>query len=57
MYVCVCVCVVVYSLLSLKEMDTARPVQILVDVVCLSNNRNTFAKGMNPIILLQAMGK
>ena len=32
-------------------------VQILAEAVCISNSANTLGKGMNPIILLPAMGK
>ena len=38
-------------------MDTVTRVQILVETVCISHNTNTFAKGMNPIILPPAMRK
>ena len=36
-------------------MDMATQVQILDKTVCISNNANTLAKDMNPIILLQAI--
>ena len=38
-------------------MDTATRVQILDETDCISHSTNTLGKGMNPIILLQAMGK
>ena len=37
--------------------DTATRVQILDQANCISHSTNTFGKGMNPIILPQAMGK
>ena len=46
----------VYWLLS-KEMDTATRVQILDETDGISHNTNTLGKGMNPIILLPALGK
>ena len=45
---CVCVCVCVY---------TATRVQILDETDCISHSASTQGKGMNPIILPQAMGK
>ena len=38
-------------------MDTATRVQILDEADCISPSTNTLEKGMNPIILLPAMGK
>ena len=38
-------------------MDTATRIQILDVIDCISHSTNTFAKGMNPIILPPAMGK
>ncbi len=38
-------------------MDTVTRVQILVETVRISHNTNTFAKGMNLIILPPAMRK
>ena len=38
-------------------MDTATRVQNLDETDCISHSTNTFGKGMNPIILLPAMGK
>ena len=38
-------------------MDTATRVQNLDKADCISHNTNTLGKGMNPIILPQAMGK
>ena len=38
-------------------MDTATRVQILDDTESISHNTNTLGEGMNPIILLPAMGK
>ena len=37
-------------------MDTATRVQILNEAVCISHSGDTFGKGMNPTILLPAMG-
>ena len=47
----------VVSSLSSWEMDTATRVQILDLTDCISHSTNTLGKGMNPIILLPAMGK
>ena len=41
--------------LLLKEVDLATRVQILDKAVCISHN--ALAKGMNPTILFQSMGK
>ena len=38
-------------------MDTAKRVQILEETDCISHGTNILGKGMNPIILLPAMGK
>ena len=38
-------------------MDTATRVQILDETDCISHSTNTIGKGMNPIILPQAIGK
>ena len=38
-------------------MDTAIRVQIQDETDCISHSTNTLEKGMNPIILPQAMGK
>ena len=38
-------------------MNTATQVQILDEVVCISHRANSLQKGMNPTILLQAIGK
>ena len=38
-------------------MDTATQVQILDKTDCISQSTNTRGKGMNPIILSQAMSK
>ena len=38
-------------------MDTATPVQILDEVVRISNLANTLGKGMNPTIFSPAMDK
>ena len=38
-------------------MGTATQVQILDKADCISHSTNTLGKGMNPIILLPAMGK
>ena len=38
-------------------MDTATGVQILDETDCISHCSNTIGKGLNPIILLPAMGK
>ena len=38
-------------------MDTVTRVQILDETNCISHSTNTIGKGMNPIILLPAMGK
>ena len=38
-------------------MDAAIRVQILDEPDCISHSTNTLGKGMNPIILLLAMGK
>ena len=43
--------------LSSLEMDTATRVQILDETDCISRCTNTLWKGVNPIILLPAMGK
>ena len=40
-----------------RGMDTATRVQILDETDCISHSTTTFAKGMNPIILPQAMDK
>ena len=42
---------------SRRGMDTATRVQILDETDCISHSTNTLGKGMNPIILLLAMGK
>ena len=39
------------------EIDTAIQVQILGKAVCISYKTNTLGNGMNPSILLPAMGK
>ena len=38
------------------KMVTATRFQILKEAVCISYNANTLGKGMNPTILLVAMG-
>ena len=38
-------------------MDTETRVQILDETDCISSSTNTLGKGINPIILLPAMGK
>ena len=38
-------------------MDMATQVQILNKAVYISHSTNTLGKGMNPIVLLSAMGK
>ena len=38
-------------------MDTATRVRILDKTNCISHSTNTLGKGMNPVILPQAMGK
>ena len=49
--------VLVVQWLSLKEMDTATRVQILVKTDCISHSTNILGKSMNPIILPLAIGK
>ena len=39
------------------EMNTATRVEILDETDCISHSTSTLGKGMNPIILLPAMGK
>ena len=46
-----------YGGASEEEMETARQVQILDNVVCISYSTNTFGEGMNPTILHSATGK
>ena len=43
--------------MMIMKMDTATRVQILDETDCISHSTNTLGKGMNPIILLPAMGK
>ena len=38
-------------------MNMATEFQIMDDAVCISQSANTLGKGMNPTILLPAMGK
>ena len=47
---------VVLWLLS-YEMNTATRIQIQDETDCISHSTNTLGKGMNPIILLPAMGE
>ena len=42
---------------SRRKRDTATRVQILDETDCISHSSNTIRKGVNPIILLPAMGK